>query len=365
MNTSRNTTRSTRGVHARHAAPAASGRTSQRDRAAEEVSQYSRASYGSSMAQQRTRRKTTRVLNVVIALASLVLIGSLGALGYIFLQYHQGTALYDGITDGAVVDDSAFENPDESGLENLIIDWEFLRNENADVVGWVYVPGTEINYPIAQTTDNSTYLVRDFTGSPGSVVQKGTIFLDKDNASDFSDKNNVIYGHNMHDGSMFSHLHDMREEDVFNETRTFYILTPTMNYKCSTFALDIIPETEFEMLRVAFDDDTDFYSFVNDCVNASSVPIPDGVDATQVEKMFSLVSCAVHGDGTRVVLRGFVAEQAAPANAESGTSDGADETVNEVGEGLAEDEAAVEGEATDEAAAEGEAAEAEAEAASA
>ena len=85
----------------------------------------------------------------------------------------------------------------------LNIDFAGLRAENSDLVAWIYQPGTVINYPIAYTDDNFYYLDHMYNGAMNA---NGTIFIDCRNASDFSDQNTCIYGHNMNDGSMFASL---------------------------------------------------------------------------------------------------------------------------------------------------------------
>ncbi|MEI3102433.1 MAG: class B sortase [Oscillospiraceae bacterium] len=68
-------------------------------------------------------------------------------------------------------------------------------------MGWIYCPNTVINYPIAHTEDNFTYLDHLLSGEYNA---NGTIFVDCQDNPDFSGKNTRVYGHNMNDGSMFA-----------------------------------------------------------------------------------------------------------------------------------------------------------------
>ena len=83
------------------------------------------------------------------------------------------------------------------------INFDVLYTINPNVIGWIIVPDTTINYPVAQATDNEWYLWHTFSGQRNP---SGAIFLDYRNNPDFSDPHTLVYGHNMQDGSMFSSL---------------------------------------------------------------------------------------------------------------------------------------------------------------
>ena len=95
------------------------------------------------------------------------------------------------------------------------IDWDALRAINPGVVGWITVPGTQINYPITQGVDNAHYLYHTFAGVRNS---SGAVFLHYRAASDFSG-HVQLFAHNMRDGSMFAGLHGWTGD-------TFRIYTP-------------------------------------------------------------------------------------------------------------------------------------------
>lgn len=88
-------------------------------------------------------------------------------------------------------------NSDPVDLDDTIwpnIDFNSLASLNSDIVGWLYIEGTNINYPIVQGMNNSYYLKHLFDGKYNS---SGCIFLDANSESDFTEKNSVVYGHNM------------------------------------------------------------------------------------------------------------------------------------------------------------------------
>lgn len=81
----------------------------------------------------------------------------------------------------------------------------------SNVIGWIYIPGTNINYPIVQANDNSFYLNRNIYGNKDKY---GSVFLDYRNTSDFNDNLNIIYGHNSVHSCMFSDLKQFANKDL-------------------------------------------------------------------------------------------------------------------------------------------------------
>lgn len=109
------------------------------------------------------------------------------------------------------------------------IDFPYLSGINPDVVGWVLIEGTNVNYPIVKSADNKEYLKRTFEGERSSC---GSIFMECTNEPDFSDKTTFIYGHNMKDGSMFHTLNDYSSEQFYKEHPTVHIFTPQSTMVC-------------------------------------------------------------------------------------------------------------------------------------
>ena len=96
-----------------------------------------------------------------------------------------------------------------------------LFNQNSDCIGWIYIPGTAVNYPVMHTPSNpQKYLRRDFCGN---YSQSGVPFLDS--RCDLESTDLIIYGHNMRNGTMFSELKnyvnaDFRKADPITEFET-------------------------------------------------------------------------------------------------------------------------------------------------
>lgn len=123
-------------------------------------------------------------------------------------------------------DDKEKEKPEET----VTVDFAALQEINPDVVAWIRIPGV-LEYPVVRGEDNSYYL--------NHTVQKtyniaGSIFLDYRNERDFSDSKNIIYGHNMKDGSMFHVLRNYRNVAFFREHTEMELYLPdgtVLNYE--------------------------------------------------------------------------------------------------------------------------------------
>ncbi len=105
------------------------------------------------------------------------------------------------------------------------VEFDKLKAENPDAIGWIRFDNQDelgINYPILYSGDNQKYLRTDLHGNSHIA---GCIFLEGLNKSDFSDYYNIIYGHNMNDGSMFGSLKNIRMTDSGKRINTsLYIL---------------------------------------------------------------------------------------------------------------------------------------------
>lgn len=94
--------------------------------------------------------------------------------------------------------------------------FEELKSINPDVVGWVTVYGTNIDYPVVQGADNWAYLNTD---AMRKYSLTGSIYLDHQNSPDLSDFNSILYGHNMTPAVMFGNIKDFRETAYFETHR--------------------------------------------------------------------------------------------------------------------------------------------------
>lgn len=98
-----------------------------------------------------------------------------------------------------------------------------LREVNDDVIGWITIDGTNVDYPVLQGNTNLEYMNKDVYGD---FSLAGSIFLDIRNSPDFSDNYSLIYGHNMDDHLMFGDLALFKDKEFFKENTTATLMVP-------------------------------------------------------------------------------------------------------------------------------------------
>ena len=108
--------------------------------------------------------------------------------------------------------------------EDRPVDFEKLTAINPELYAWIRIPGTKIDYPVAQHEgeDQTYYLKHDLYRTPQFA---GCIFSQEPSAKDMTDPVTVMYGHNMRNGSMFQNLYSFLEEDALKDDRYVYVYT--------------------------------------------------------------------------------------------------------------------------------------------
>lgn len=160
----------------------------------------------------------TRFVTIVAAILALCVV--VGVAGGLFLAGNFGK-----ITDAGNASAVQPAVPDDkSETVSNPVDFEALQKQNPHIFGWIYVPGTDVNYPVAQhPSDNSYYLNHSVDGEE---LVTGTIYAELCNSTDFTDPATLLYGHNSTDGTMFSTLHKFEDADFFDEHDTMYVYAP-------------------------------------------------------------------------------------------------------------------------------------------
>ncbi len=129
---------------------------------------------------------------------------------------------------------------DESGKP----DFSELRAVNSDVVGWISLPNTGIDYPILQGEDNLSYIATDVYGR---YAVAGSIFLDTRCSADFSDRYSLVYGHHMANGSMFGDLDKYKQRKFFYDNPDGRLTTPE-----GVFRLELAALLEIDAYNIIF-----------------------------------------------------------------------------------------------------------------
>ena len=180
---------------------------------------------------------------------------------------------------------------------NLInVDFSQLKEINSDVLGWITVNGTNINYPFVQTDDNDYYLDHSFKKEKNSA---GWVFLDYRNDINNLDKNTIIYAHNRKDQTMFGTLKKVITNSWLNDTNNYVVKlsTEVHNTLWQVFSVYSIPTTN-DYIQTEFTSNEEFVNLANTLISRSVHDFNTPVDAE--DKILTLSTC--HGSEKKLVL---------------------------------------------------------------
>lgn len=177
------------------------------------------------------------------------------------------------------------------------LDFNKLLSINSSTVGWITVPNTSIDYPVAQAKDNAFYLNHSFDNSKNSA---GWIFADYRNKFNGIDKNIIIYGHNRMDTSMFATLKNTQKDWWYNNKNNKYITftTPNSVIVYEVFSAYTIPMESY-YLTTEFSNDSSYLEFLTTLKNRSVHDF--GVSLDSSDRILTLSTCDASGK-SRVVV---------------------------------------------------------------
>ena len=263
------------------------------------------------------KKKGMGVLSWLIILLCLAVAGfSAWKLWGYYQKYHDGEKEYEKLTDYVKEMPVETQNQeDESKADTcpITVDFEALAKINSDIVGWVYIPDSEINYPIVQNPDNEYYLHHTFEGTTNFT---GAIFLDALCQPDFSSDNSIVYGHNLKTGAMFGSLKKMydinyNKDADYREHPVIWILTPEENMEYRIFASrEISAETDTDVYLVEAGSDEEYSEFLTMQKEKSSYETETELDDT--EPMLTLSTCTSNSEDGRFVVQAIRIQSVMP-----------------------------------------------------
>ena len=204
------------------------------------------------------KKASNKLVGIMIALAAVVVIVA----GFIFFNPFGGgksSSTAKKTTSTSSTKQAAKYEPSQEEKDYLKNRFAQLTAVNPETIGYVYAPGTELDEPVVQTTDNETYLKKTFDG--GNEPLMGTVFMDTDNKKDFSDRLTWLFGHargsKVADHRMFNDVNFYDKQDYFDQHPYVVIETPDRKYYYDAMCLVIVPE-DTAFYRTSFTDDKDF-----------------------------------------------------------------------------------------------------------
>lgn len=187
-------------------------------------------------------------------------------------------------------------NEDTNEEKKYKINFEELKQKNSDTVAWLKVENTNIEFPIVQANNNSYYLTHNFDKKYNVA---GWIFADYKNKLDGTDRNIVVYGHNMRNNSMFGSLKDVITEEWYNNEENKYITFVTEN-EYQTYQVFSVYQikTEDYYIKTEFKSN-EFTEFIDTITKRSKKDF--GINVSKEDTILTLSTCS-NNNKYRVVL---------------------------------------------------------------
>ena len=245
------------------------------------------------------KKKLSLRSRIIITIAVVVVLIGVAWLVYYLVDYKRGQSIYDDINKNYTA-----SNGDE-WYNKIDVNIAELKQKNPDTRGWLYFENEEISYPVVQAADDDKYLNTSFDGQQ---LRAGSIFLEALNSGDFSDKNSIIYGHNMRDQSMFGRL----------QKYNFQVLTADKIYRYKVFAYNDVSDTS-DVYTLSFASDNEYVKYINmvkqlsqQQIDVPDVSEPNATDNEKIiqnyKKLVTLSTCTDRDDMRFVVLGTLVGE---------------------------------------------------------
>lgn len=264
--------------------------------------------------QDKTREK---IRKVVMDLSVIVLIGCAISFGVLYkdhlIEKSQGNNIHDSLVDTEDLDSEQYDTawqelfskyPSIEFPSGMNLKYAYLYAINPELVGWLKIPGTNLDVQVVQTTDNEKYLKTDFYGKKSRY---GCPYVDYRNDAKYLNDNNVIYGHHMSDGLMFSNLDKYKTVEGYKESPIIQYDTLYKTYYFKVVAVFITNSLAdddndyiFNYTVTDFSSDEKFMSYVDE-IQKRSIYNTD-ISILPDDKLLTLSTCSYEFSKARLVV---------------------------------------------------------------
>lgn len=245
-----------------------------------------------------------KIINIILV---AIIIVCLSIIGYKYYNYNKDDKLNSEIQDLQPVINEASDSDNNSSGENDGQDQskdgdyvnsaneEELKSINSDYKMWIQIENTNINYPVVQGSDNDYYLKHNFRKESNI---SGTVFVESANDID-NDKNIILYGHNMRNGTMFNNITNYKEESFFNEDNKISIIMNNTLYEYEVFSVYVKNVSEVN-LAIGFANEDEFINYAYN--EAEESLYKKDVDFSAEDNLITLVTCSYEFTDARTIV---------------------------------------------------------------
>ena len=241
--------------------------------------------------------KQNKKLKIAV-LGILIFIFAIGYIGYYI--YNNLKSQNDDVLSNIAVDDKQIT---ETKTER-ILQLEELKKQNNDIIGWIEIENTIINYPVLQCEDNSFYMTHNYKKEYSA---EGSIFLDKDYNWELPSSNLLLYGHNNKNKTMFAELLNYKEESYYKEHPTirFTTIAEDKTYEIiAVFKSRVYYKSEKDVFRYYYfinaENEEEYNNYINESKKASLYDT--GKTATYGDQLLTLSTCEYSQEDGRFVV---------------------------------------------------------------
>ena len=180
-----------------------------------------------------------------------------------------------------------------------------LQKENSDIVAWLQIEDSKINYPVLQGEDNSFYMTHNYKKE---YSKDGSLFLDKDYDWSVPSSNLLIYGHNNRGSTeMFVDLMNYKEEDYYKNHKTIRFTTAEEDAEyeiIAVFLSRVYYKSEKDVFRYYFFINAENEQQFNEYVENSKKASIYNIDATAQygDQLLTLSTCSFHTEDGRLAV---------------------------------------------------------------
>lgn len=230
----------------------------------------------------------------IIALICLGLGLTCGAIGiYKYIEEKNAGKEYEKLQQEVVKEEpKPVEEPEAEPVSKVEIPIDFvaLQQQNPDVYAWIQVPGTEVDYPILQSSNDNTYYLNHTID--GEEKKEGAIFTENYNTKTFEDPNTVIYGHDMKNGSMFQSIHKYMDRSFFDNNRDIVIYMPDQILRYKIFAA-YLTDNRHLLMNYNFWSKDEYQQYLNSIFSMRDMNafIDTSTEVTTEDKIITLSTC--------------------------------------------------------------------------
>lgn len=245
-------------------------------------------------------KRSNNLKKIILIILIIIIIFSISYMVYYFYNNYKNKIDNTDILNNIEIDNTQIT---EQKTERML-QIEELQKKNQEIMGWLEIEGTNINYPVLQTNDNDFYLTHNYKKENAST---GSLFLDKDFDLINGSSNYLIYGHRNKQGLMFEDLMKYAKEDFYKEHTKIKFTTnkEDSTYEImSVFYSRVYYKSEQNVFRYYYfvnaNNEQEYNDFVN---NAKKASIYDtGVNANYGEQLLTLSTCEYSQEDGRFVV---------------------------------------------------------------